>query len=108
MEGGDERRRDIDFTYLELPTYVLEIKPDIPADKQLKSLMEVSELREKGEISNDDFLQYMAVLTGFDQQIAELLYPDSKREGMGVAHHIPSRWTNNKIGLEKEERPYRP
>lgn len=64
VEGGDERRRDIDFTYLELPTYVLEIKPDIPADKQLKSLMEVSELREKGEISNDDFLQYMAVLTG--------------------------------------------
>ena len=45
VEGGDERRRDIDFTYLELPTYVLEIKPDIPADKQLKSLMEVSELR---------------------------------------------------------------
>lgn len=64
ISGGDEDHRDIDFTYLEKPTHILTINDSVCADtkQQLKSIVEVRELMERGEISRGEYFYCMNLL----------------------------------------------
>ena len=66
VPGGNEAYRDVDFTYLEKPTRILTINESVRDDpkQQLKSIVEVRELKEEGEISPRECRCYTNLLVG--------------------------------------------
>lgn len=71
VPGGNEAYRDVDFTYLEKPTHILTINGSLRGDpkQQLKSIVEVRELKEEGEISSRECRHYTNLLVGEGSEV---------------------------------------